>query len=245
MRGALVNALTKQERAGSMLGVAGRFFGIVQADNGRILNQKFKATRYYEMNGRKYRITAELRLDDECGNGHETFSVTADIRENGQEYMCGCCHDEVARHFPELAPLIKWHLTSTDGPIHYIANTVYHADEHGPDHAWVYYTAQGDPLNIGGNKERLLAYARKTEALAAECMGAGYRVQWDEKTAKVRNLDYARSSAVWPDATDEDLTAPGLRERLIARHPALMAAFKADMIACGFMWPEVNETVAA
>jgi hypothetical protein len=33
----------------------------------------------------------------------------------------------VQEHFPELAPFLKWHLCSTDGPLHYIANTRYHA----------------------------------------------------------------------------------------------------------------------
>lgn len=41
----------------------------------------------------------------------------------------GCIHDEVAKHFPELAHLIKWHLSSTDGPMHYVANTVYWAEQ--------------------------------------------------------------------------------------------------------------------
>lgn len=238
----MANAITHQERAGFMLGVEGRFFNVVTADSGRILNQVFKGTRQYRESGRDYRITAEIRLDDQCNNGHETFAVTADIREAHagywKEYAGGCCHDEIAKRFPELAHLIKWHLTSTDGPMHYIANTVYHADEHGPNRAWIYYTApQSDPLNIGDKKERLLSYSHEDEARKAEGQ-PGYRVEWDQKTVKVRNLDHARSSAVWPDATDEELTAPGLRERLTARHPALMAAFKADMLATGFVWPE-------
>ena len=43
------------------------------------------------------------------------WSVTADIRQKNQygtygEYMGGCCHDEVAKHFPELAKFISLHL---------------------------------------------------------------------------------------------------------------------------------------
>lgn len=88
--------------------------------------------KVYQKHGTTFRIIANVRHDDECGNGHNTFSITADIYEklkNGQwrDYAGGCCHDKVVKHFPELAPLIKWHLTSTDGPMHYLSNVVYHA----------------------------------------------------------------------------------------------------------------------
>ena len=82
-------------------------------------------------------ITANVRYDDECGNGHNSFSITAEIRaldrrkyREGQGWMAGgCCHEEIAKAFSELAPLIKWHLCSSDGPMHYIANTIYLASD--------------------------------------------------------------------------------------------------------------------
>lgn len=182
-------------------------------------------------------LWAHVRFDDECGNGHNTFSITASVREPGNRDIAagGCLHDDIAKVYPELAPLIKWHLWSTDGGLHYVANTVYHAEEHGPTHAWVYYTGQSDPLGLGGTRERLLGYETADDARKAEGQ-PGYRVQWDEKTAKVRNLDYARATAAWPEATDEDLTAPGLKERLEARLPALLAEFRAAMEGLGFTW---------
>ena len=73
------------------------------------------------------------------------------------------------------------------------------------------------------------------EAKAAEGQ-PGYRVVWDEKTAKEANLDHARSSAVWPDAKDEELLAPGLEERLQARLPRLMEEFRAAVEALGFVY---------
>ena len=96
-------------------------------------------------------LVANVRFDDECKNGHNTFSITADLydetRRNGEEYVFnsmgkkryltarGCQHDLVTKHFRELAPLIKWHLTSTDGPLHYVANTVDHAEQGKLDYA--------------------------------------------------------------------------------------------------------------
>src|SRR5262245_39920246 len=87
-------------------------------------------------------IVAEVRFDDQCGNGHNTFAITAEIFEPPYQRgepskihdpsgikcwlsACGCCHDDIAKHFPELAPLIKWHLVSSVGPMHYLANATY------------------------------------------------------------------------------------------------------------------------
>lgn len=74
-------------------------------------------------------IKAEIRLDDECKNGHDSFAITGEIYRPGRRdcEACGCLHEEIAASFPELAPYIRWHLTSTDGPMHYLANAMYHA----------------------------------------------------------------------------------------------------------------------
>lgn len=139
--------------------------------------------------GKGSAIWALVRYDDECGNGHNTFSITGHVTEPRRKdwVACGCIHEEIAEAFPELAPYIKWHLCSSDGPMHYIANTVY---------------------------------------LASERVGEG----------KERDLDAARSSAIWPDATDDDLILPGLQERLAARLPALLEEFRRDVESLGFGW---------
>ena len=74
-------------------------------------------------------IKAALRFDDECGNRHNSFSITGEINTCQSFADCthvasGCIHEEIAAHFPELAHLIKWHLCSTDSPMHYVANTI-------------------------------------------------------------------------------------------------------------------------
>ena len=198
--------------------------------------------KVYVENGREYILIAEVRYDDECGNGHNTFTITGEIwrAKKGQPIgrdceSCGCIHEDIAKRLPELAPYIKWHLVSSDSPMHYIANTVYHAQGYGPRYAWIYYTGSSNPLGIEGAKERLLGYERADKAKEAEGQ-PGYRIVWDEKTAKEANLDHARSSAVWPDATDEDLLAPGLEERLQARLPRLMEEFKAAIESLGFVY---------
>lgn len=189
-----------QERVASINGVSGRMFGRVASPDGkRYLNQRWvsesRPVKGYGTNGQ---LCVELRFDDECRNGHQTFAITASVytaesRRQRDIAAGGCLHEEIARAFPELAPLIKWHLVSTDGPVHYVANTCY------------------------------LASNRDHNGLLA---------------GESRNFDAARSCAVWPEATDEQLSLPRaeLATLLEARLPALLADFRADMLAAGFEW---------
>lgn len=63
---------------------------------------------------------------------------------------------------------------------------------------------------------------------------------------KERELDAARRAAVWPEATDAELSADKetLKAALLARLPALVASFRADIEAAGFDW-QPSEEVAA
>lgn len=223
--------------------------GMVRSDartagNGRILEQTIKAARTYKKKGRDYRIVVSLRFDDQCNNGHETFAMTADIRENGLEYMGGCCHDEIAQHFPEFAPFIKWHLVSTDGPMHYVANTVYLAGNRDHNGLLKGETRQirngktGVPCwilePVGDKPERYIDSETQPAAVAY------HYVPWNRTgEGKERQLDSARSVAVWPDVTDAELMQEpeALRAALEARLPALLAEFKSAMLALGFEWP--------
>lgn len=136
------------------------------------------------LRGRTFRIIANIRWDDRCGNGYNTFSVTGDISvkhgKRWEEYSAGCIHDAIAWHFPELKPYIKWHLTSSEGPMYYVANTMY-------------------------------------------IVGKG----------KTRDLDIARSRAVWHD---EELMSPDLKEKLLARLPKLLEDFRTAVESLGFTY---------
>lgn len=140
-------------------------------------------TKLINVNGKKGRIECTVRYDDRCKNGHNNFSITGEIwsseSSTQDRYMesCGCIHDEIVKHFPKLKHLIKWHLVSSKEPMHYIANTVYHA-ENG-------------------------------------------------------NIDFARSTAVWDDATLEQLKD---KQLLVDRLPKLMDDFRADIESLGFVY---------
>lgn len=102
----------------------------------KLVKNQVKTLVKYDVvvNGEKFKkVVCKIRFDDECGNGHNSFSITGDFYLNQREInrddpsMCGCCHDELVQVFPEIEHLIKWHLCSTDSPMHYVANTLFHA----------------------------------------------------------------------------------------------------------------------
>ena len=204
----------------------------------------------------------------------------------------GCQHDTVAVVFPELAHLIKWHLSGTDGPMYYLENALHFAGDRdcwgrgpGETFSWDHVvTFGGNPIQhkLGKGFAKFLEgagpdYDFEVIAIPHQDRGDGYKFspkytfggfadKWHEcpfdseveavnflyalqhcepKIAKVptawsegkaRGLDLARSAAVWPDATDEELTSPGLRERLEERLPGLLVEFRAAVEGAGFTW---------
>lgn len=93
-------------------------------------SQTKEFTRFITYDGKPARIKATVRYEDDCGNGHNSFAITGDITLKAgprRDVMGGCIHDEIAKYFPELKPFIKWHFMSSDGPMHYLANSLYHA----------------------------------------------------------------------------------------------------------------------
>jgi hypothetical protein len=245
-------------------------------------------------------IWAHIRYDDECGNGHNSFAITGTVRvpRHREPVAGGCLHDEIAEAFPELAPLIKWHLCASDGPMYYISNTVFLAGERdcwgklkGEPRQWETHIQFGkNPIKhkLRASFAKFLQDARshpgaeafdfevirydhdnrpgETYKFAPKYTFGGYASKWHEcpfdteqealdfltalKTCdpqfikiatawgegKERELDSARHTAIWPEATDEELTAPGLKERLEARLPKLMEDFKAAIESLGFVY---------
>lgn len=213
-------------------------------------------------------ITVTVRYDDQCDNGHNTFSITAfgGRGTRGEMDCCGCMHEDVVKAFPELAPLIKFHLCSSDGPLHYISNTLYHAgdkDCHGlrkgerrqivngwsgkPCWTLVAVNAEGVAISETptGDKYKndetlplfILDHDHTGELADAPPVPVlRWEPLWRVGEGKARELDHARSSAIWPEATDEELCAPDLQEKLEARLPALLAEFKAAVESLGFVY---------
>lgn len=78
-------------------------------------------------------ICVSIRLNDECKNGHQDFSITGDIWEANKpkidKYYLGggCCHDDILELFPEFKIFVDLHLCDyTGAPMYAIENGLYH-----------------------------------------------------------------------------------------------------------------------
>lgn len=94
----------------------------------------------------------------------------------------------------------------------------------------------GPKFTFGGAPDEWYQCPFDSEQEALDFLAAMQRYRWrivkivtGYSGGKERELDAARRAAVWPDATDDELMADDLRERLEARLPALLDEFNADM----------------
>lgn len=93
-------------------------------------NHKLTPWKEYRERGVAYRIRAKYGFTHFQGQD-PYWSITGEIEwkaRNGRwvEHSVGCLHEEIVKHFPELAPVIRWHLCATpSGPMHYESNALY------------------------------------------------------------------------------------------------------------------------
>ena len=222
-------------------------------------------------------LSVECRYDDQCRNGYNTFAITAEVRRPRARDIDagGCLHEDIAAVFPELAPLIPWHLVSADGPMHYLANAVYLAGDR--DYRGLRAGERRPLIRRDGRASwSLVAVNAPGVAIISTPTGDKYRadtflplfildkdytgdapppvpaLEWARDyitgEGKARELDAARRVACWPDATDSELSAEPdeLRAMLEARLPALLARFWEAMESAGFLLaPPVAASVPA
>ena len=251
--------------------------------------------KIFKVNNVKHRIVFEVRYDDECGNGHNSFSIKATIysdehsSDNRYFVTKECIHEEISKHFPELKHLVKWDLINSDGPMHYVANTTYHArtredmnialdvptrfekrlkfdsipftfkefkrdffkelekgvdwnnetitvhshpsdkETYSDNYSFSFLKTENwydCPFSIKQNAEEFLeAFKNFKYAIVST------PIEWNK--AVEPNIEAARSCAVWPDATLEQLQS---ESALMERLPKLMQEFKKDIEALGFIY---------
>ena len=191
-------------------------------------------------------IVVEIRYDDRCGNGHNSFAITGEVRRlrnmTDAIISCGCIHEDIKKHFPKLTKYIKWHHMSSDGPMHYVANTVYHASNRD-----CYDLLEGEHHQIVNGKTGLPCWVLKGADVPKyidsdgqpEAPEAAKYVPFERiGEGKAREFDRARSTAIWPEATDEDLSQSkeDLNKALEARLPALIKNFIIAVTELGFIF---------
>lgn len=152
-------------------------------------------------------LTVHIRHDDECGNGHNTFSITGTVvtdrsRRFRDIVAGGRLDDDIAREFPDLAPYLKWNGCSTDGPLHYVPNTLY----------WLGYSGWCDgEFNSPPN----LTYARSTAI-------------WPDLPEQFL-ADHTRPDTLMDQGADVKIA-------LTARLPALMQEFQSAVESLGLKY---------
>lgn len=114
------------------------------------------------------RIRFTIRLDDECKNGHQDFSVTGDIEEkyqgNWRELGGGAIGDQIKRFFPKLDIFNTLHLCDYEGnPMYPEANGHFHMfnDKMPKDKYCEYYRItyeQYEQLQREGKEKEYFAY---------------------------------------------------------------------------------------
>lgn len=224
-------------------------------------------------------LRIHIRFDDECNNKHNSFSVTGDTYDRYDTWLSGgCLHDEIGA-IPGFANLIKWHLCDGEsGPMHGVANALYFAGARdyngllagefrpfpaGKDGkryyelAMVEWTPEQVYNELMAHPGQYLPYvAIKHELRVADAseLPPVPQMQWVLSgrygEGKAREFDKARSAAVWPEATDEQLSLPReeLKALLEARIPQLLVDFRAAVESIGFAWTPADvkeEEVAA
>lgn len=306
--------MTQFEKSHSINGVSGRYFYAknpgARAEGCHDTQKWVSESRTIKRYGEPAWLRVEIRFDDSCRNKHNSFAITGDIYgKNGRFIAKGCLHKNIAAVFPELVNLIKWHLSSTDGPMYYLANTLYFAGDRdysgrraGEASQYDHVVYFGDsPVHHKFKNDKFRAFLLSRLKLGADgCYylpkesgeflvqsieyvktpgGGDYQFdpnytftgfgetwydcpfnslvlaeEWAKalnsgrvrfasiptaySQGKARELDSARSAAVWPEATDAQLSVDReeLKRVLDDRLPGLIAAFKADIEAIGFKW---------
>ena len=183
------------------------------------------------------KLEVTLSWWDLCKNGHNSFFIRShayvkksvldtDLRKEYYQLT----QQDVDVYFPQLKKAYAYYraLFSPYGPLYYFENTTYQAgavDCWGTKAGEQRKTAEGllKWRNSSGFK---LHFGDKTDEFCVPILGEG----------KKRDLDAARNSSFWPDATDEELSLErsALLELLEMRLQGIMTNFKSFIEKLGF-----------
>jgi len=187
------------------------------------------------LHGERIKVQATVKFSDDCGNGHNTLSVTGETQTPvGRSLSFGCCHEEIIAAFPRLEGLINYHLCSSDGPMHYVANTIYHAKEIPEKQDQWWFRLEGKVIKIVSLAER--------DAMIEKYGDNAVFEDYPNSMAKGSDIDAARSCAIWPDAALEQL----LSESALADHlPTIMDGLRLELDKVGLLFGDEPEQAIA
>lgn len=150
-------------------------------------NIRFTANRIGKK-GVQYKIN--IRLNDECKNGHNDFSITGESWEankpKSDRYSlgCGAMGDTIAKEFPEYAIFNNLHLCDVKGaPMHASANGFYHlkTDKMEKSKFCEYYRVSTEQYNV-------LIDSEDEQHFKYLLYNVGVVKQWQEEAEKAIKL---------------------------------------------------------
>lgn len=83
-------------------------------------------------------LRVNIKLADDCKNGHEDFSITGEHSLDSSFIdsdiiSCGCIHETILEHMPELKLFVDLHLSDSTGtPLYAVENGYYHLKNSSP-----------------------------------------------------------------------------------------------------------------
>jgi len=130
-------------------------------------------------NGVQFRI--DIRLDDQCKNGHQDFSITGESWEANKPKIdrysngSGAIGDEIAKHFPEFKIFSDLHLCDWKGThMHCLANGLFHMRQ--GKHEWAKNT-----LRCTESEYQALQMAEDENHLALMLIEMGIKARWEQE----------------------------------------------------------------
>lgn len=164
-------------------------------------------------------ITVTIRLNDDCGNGHQDFSITGDIykanarKSDKNHLMGGCIHEEILKVFPEFQIFVNLHLCDFNGvPTYAVENGFYHLtqgfnntkpeDKNFTSEYCEYYRISLDQFEVLRQSRSEVQFALNLESL-------GILAQWKEEAKKaIKILEELTGKKFLNDSKKSNYKAP-------------------------------------
>lgn len=169
-------------------------------------------------------VIADIRYE-RGGNVLPYFSICGEVYDHaprreasimyeGKRYTmhsCGQVREPVLAAFPKLAPFVRWHLASLDGPMHYVENAIYWLELAYGVSRWERRAGDPDPM----------ACFKRTVAFGALPGDEMPMITLADEEAGAISVEEQRAQL-----------GTVVRAWCAARREPMLAAFRADMEAC-------------
>lgn len=153
----------------------------------------------YKKRNQTYVITVKYGFDtdfDKRNNQVPHFHITGDIQTiRGRDVSGGCIHDEIAKYFPRLRPLIRWHGAEFPGvPMHYASNAAHWANQMSGISQWEQRSYDPNPESAFKNT---VIYGIHEDDPALLALIESYRADWQSDYVKALLRDELKRALTW------------------------------------------------